>query len=331
MTTRVAIVGAGKIGTKHARVLHALPGAEVSYVVDTRPDAADSVAQRVGATTATFEKALDDIDVVYVCTPDDEHVEIARTAINRSMHTFVEKPLTTDPDAAADLTRMAAESDGIHMVGHILRFDSRYRQLRSAIADGSIGDVCSISATRLVARGRARRTGAQSSPAMRLGVHDFDILQWLADEPIARVSAYEADGALRAEGYDVADTVTVSGEFASGGTVDLTMGFCLPESHPGSVVDAKIVGTKGTAELDARGAETQIWEDDGGTYPDAHLWPEIAGRPGGALEQESREYLATIESDKTSPVPFEAGRGAVAAAAAVERSIETGGQVTVSR
>lgn len=331
MTTRVAIVGAGKIGTKHARVLHALPSAEVSHVVDTRSDAAEVVAEQVGATAAPFENALDDVDAVYVCTPDDEHIEVTRTAIDRGVHTFVEKPLATDSNAAADLTRMAAESDGAHMVGHILRFDPRYRQLRSAIADGSVGDVCSISATRLVARGRARRIGAQSSLAMRLGVHDFDVLQWLADEPLPRVSAYEADGALRAEGYDVPDTVTISGEFASGATADLTLGFCLPEAHPGSVVDVTVIGTDGAAALDASGAETQVWKDDGGSYPDAHLWPEIGGRPGGALERESREYLNAIENDGASPVPFEAGRSSVAAAAAVERSIETGGQVTVSQ
>lgn len=331
MTTRVAIVGAGKIGTKHARVLHALPSVEVSHVVDTRSDAADAVAEQVDATAAPFEDALDDADAVYVCTPDDEHVEVAHTAIDRGAHTFVEKPLATNSDATADLARMAAESDGVHMVGHVLRFDPRYRQLRSAISNGSIGAVCSISATRLVARGRARRTGAQSSPAMRLGVHDFDVLQWLADEPLARLSAYEADGALRAEGYNIADTVTVSGEFDSGATVDLTLGFCLPESHPGSVVNATVVGTDGTATLDASGAETQVWTDDSGTYPDAHLWPEIAGQPDGALERESREYLDAIENDGASPVPFEAGRSAVAAAAAVERSIETGEQVTISQ
>ena len=331
MTTRVAIVGAGKIGTKHARVLHALPGADVSHVVDTQRDAAADLAERVDAAAVPLDEALTSSDAVYVCTPDDAHAESVRAAIETGLHTFVEKPLATDPDVAAELVELAAESNAVHMVGHILRFDSRYRQLQSAVNDGAVGDIRNISARRLVARGRARRTGAQSSPAMRLGVHDFDIFQWFAGEPLTAVSANDVDGALHAEGYDVADVVSVTGEFASGATMDLTIGFCLPDGHPSSVVDATIVGTEGVAQLDASGEETQIWDVDSGVYPDTNLWPEMSGRPGGALERESREYLAAIENDEESPVPLEAGRGAVAVAAAVERSIDIGGTVSVNR
>lgn len=336
MATRITIVGAGKIGHKHASVLHSIRGAEVAHIVDVDPEAAERTAEAVDATVITLEEALSNTDAVYVCTPDGNHAGIARDAIDAGAHTFVEKPLAVDPEAAGELVAAADKSDAVHMVGHILRFDTRYRRLKRTIDGDGFGSVCAAMATRLVSRGRVRRTGDVSTsdtsgPAMRLGVHDFDILQWLVDAELAAVSAHSADGKLRAEGYDVADVVTIAGEFTSGATASLTLGFCLPHGHPGSIVDTTIIGTEQTAQLDASGAETQVWDDDGGSYLDTHLWPEINGHPDGALERESRQFLNMIDVDGGSPVPFAAGYSAVAVAAAIERAIKTREYVSVER
>jgi predicted dehydrogenase len=327
MSLEVSVVGAGKIGTKHARILSALPDVTIAGVVDVDAARAEELAATVDAAPVDLDTGVD-ADVVFVCTPDDEHVKATQRAIDAGCHTFVEKPLATTVNDADALLEATAASDAVHTVGHILRFDPRYRAVHGAMGDGSFGEIISVSMKRLVARSRARRTGAVSIP-MRLGVHDFDLLAWITDERIHKVEAIGADGALRDEGYQMPDAVSVRATLADGVTATLDLGFCLPDGHPGSIVRTTVIGTAETAQIDASGEETQRWGTDGGIYVDAHLWPEIDKTPEGALAAEDRTFIAAVRQGGPSPVSFRDGRRAVAAAAAAKRSLEDGRRVTV--
>ena len=328
MPLEVSVVGAGKIGTKHARILSDIPDATVTGVVDTDIARAEELAATVNADAVNLATAVG-ADAVFVCTPDDEHVAATRRAVDAECHTFVEKPLATTVADADALVEAAAASDAVHAVGHILRFDPRYCAVRRTADGDSFGDIVSVTMERLVPRGRARRTGAVSIP-MRLGVHDFDLLEWITGERISEVEAVGTDGALRAEGYEMPDVVSVQATLTNEVTATLTLGFCLPDGHPGSTVRTTVVGTTETAQLTATGEETQHWGSDGGEYVDAHLWPETNGAPGGALATEDRAFVAAARRGDASPVPFSDGRRAVAVAVAAERSLGGGGgRVTV--
>lgn len=326
MAVEIAVVGAGKIGTKHARVVDSFPDAAVAHVVDADPEAADDLAGAVGAAASDLDAALADCDAVYVCTPDDAHAEVARRAIEAGRHTLVEKPLAATVDETDDLVSLASGAGGVHAVGHVLRFDARYRALADEVE--AVGGVVAATAERLVSRARVRRRGEAISPALGLGVHDFDVLAWLLDDRIERVRALDAHGALRAEGYDVADVETVLAEFEDGVTATATLGFCLPDGHPGSIVRTTVVGTDGVATLDG-GGEVHAWDGEGGRTPDTHLWPTIDGVPDGALARENRAFVDAVKEGTEPPVPYEAGRDAVAVAAAVERAIATDDAVPV--
>lgn len=328
MTLNIAIVGAGKIGHKHAHILKSMADASVSHVVDVDADAANDLAADVDAIAETdLDDALSACDTAFVCTPDDEHTGVVTRAISAGLHTFVEKPLTTSVSEADDLVTIAKQSDRLHMVGHVLRFDPRYQALSRQIGD--VGQVLSATADRLVSRSRARRTGAASRPSMRLGVHDFDVLAWATDDAIERVSAEAANGTLQQEGYDTEDVVTVSASFEGGWQATFTLGFCIPEGHPGSIVRTRVVGSEGIAEVDATGGSARRWNDSGGSYADTHLWPTIGGVPDGALANEVRAFVRAIRKGDPSPIPYADGRQAVAVARAVEHAADKKTSVTV--
>jgi len=164
---------------------------------------------------------------------------------------------------------------------------------------------------------------------MRLGVHDFDLLEWVTDRPVASVRATGADGALRAEGYDTEDVVAGVATLGNGVPVTVTLGYCVPDGHPGSIVGTRVVGTGGVAEVDGAPAASRQWTDDGGTAADTHLWPTVEGTPAGALANESHAFLDAVRSRGPSPVPYAAGRRAVAVARAFERAADTGDPQTV--
>lgn len=330
MPLTVSIVGVGKIGRKHAEVLRSMPDVTLGPLVDVDEERADSVASTVNAETGSLDDAIRAANCLFVCTPDDDHTEIALRAIEHDLHTFVEKPLATTTAETEELRSAAEASDAVHAVGHVLRFDPRYCAVRDAIDAGDLGDIVSVVMERLVKRARLRRTGDDASAPMRLGVHDFDLLEWITGTSVRSLTAEAASGALPAEGYNVDETVSVLATLSGGATATLTMGFCLPDGHPGSSVRTVAVGTDGTASVDASGRETQRWDDESGNTVDTHLWPEVSGAPDGAIASQDRAFVDAVRREGESPVPFEVGHRAVRLAEAAEAAIDGGSCIDVA-
>src|SRR5690349_14427292 len=98
------IVGAGFIGTAHARAARRAGGRIVGVAAST-PDRGKEAAARLGADRAVSSAKLlvvdPEIDVVHLCVPNDLHAPLATTALAHGKHVICEKPLTLD-GASAD-------------------------------------------------------------------------------------------------------------------------------------------------------------------------------------------------------------------------------------
>ena len=104
---RIAIIGAGGIAAQHAAALAELPELwAVTRICDIYPDAARTLAQTVGADTATLDEVLEDpeIDVVDICLPPALHVRIALRALEAGKDVICEKPIA---GSLADCERLA--------------------------------------------------------------------------------------------------------------------------------------------------------------------------------------------------------------------------------
>lgn len=329
MTIKASVVGVGKIGTKHATILKSMPNVELGPVVDIDAERAETVADQLDTTSSGIAEAIETSDCLFVCTPDDQHTDITVRAIKNGLHTFVEKPLADTTAETERLVNASKNSDQIHMVGHILRFDPRYQGIRTAVKDNGLGDVVTVTMDRFVKRARARRTGAVSPPWMRLGVHDFDLVEWLFGTDVTELSAIESAGRLPEEGYELDETVSVLAALSCGGTATFNMGFCLPEGHHGSIVRTVAAGTDGTVSIDASGTEAIVATQDPERTIDTHLWPTIAGTPDGALARQDRAFIRSIRDGHRSPIPFSAGHRSVQIAEAVETAVNKQSRVTL--
>ncbi|HEY5423590.1 MAG TPA: Gfo/Idh/MocA family oxidoreductase, partial [Ilumatobacteraceae bacterium] len=90
---RLAIIGAGGMGTFHARSLMALPNAEIVAVADVREESARALADVVGGEPGTDALAItarDDLDGVVVASPEDTHEALVMAAFTNGTRVLCE-------------------------------------------------------------------------------------------------------------------------------------------------------------------------------------------------------------------------------------------------
>ena len=120
---RVAILGAGSIGTRHRATLEALDCAVTSF--DAVPRAG---VRPVG------EWRAEDYDAAVICTSWDQHLVYAQTAIGAGVPIYVEKPLgpLTETAIWRGLAVLTEERGIVTQVGYQTRFHPMYQGMRRA-------------------------------------------------------------------------------------------------------------------------------------------------------------------------------------------------------
>src|SRR5215467_12115411 len=114
---RVAVVGCGYWGSKHARVLHATDGVDEVVLVDSREDRLGDLARsyKNAPCHTSLAPALTEVDAVVVATPPSTHVAVALQSIEAGKHVLVEKPLAPTTDGAVQL-ESAASAAGVTLM-----------------------------------------------------------------------------------------------------------------------------------------------------------------------------------------------------------------------
>lgn len=130
----IAVIGAGKLGSLHARALRRLDPGQPAWIVDVDLDRAAQLAAEVGARhAADAAEILDQIGAAIVATPTEFHAQIARAAIAAGSHCLIEKPITSTVAEAESLLALAHRCGRHIQVGHIERFNPIFRRLRDEI------------------------------------------------------------------------------------------------------------------------------------------------------------------------------------------------------
>lgn len=206
---RVGLVGAGFMGKIHsiayrnAAMLfgHDVPAVDAVVVTDFDPALGDRAVRDWGwsRSVGSWQEvtASDEVDVVDICTPNDNHVDIALDAFARGKHVLCEKPLALSGDSAYELCQAAAVSGRVAQVGFVYRQWPAVAMARKLIDEGAIGEVRTARAQFLLDYNgnpdipmswRFDRVRAGSGALGDVGSHCIDLLQYLVG-PIAHVSS----------------------------------------------------------------------------------------------------------------------------------------------
>jgi predicted dehydrogenase len=121
MKTDVALIGAGAVAERHARVLSALDDVEIVAVADPEVGRAPRLADAYGARAyADHESMLaaEDVDAVYVCVPPFAHGEPERAVLAAGLPMFVEKPLAGDLATAVEIAARVERAGVVTATGY---------------------------------------------------------------------------------------------------------------------------------------------------------------------------------------------------------------------
>lgn len=287
---KVGVIGLGFFGSRHARVFHDHPAADLIAVAELDPT---RLAETVRATDAEgysdYRKllALPELQAVSICLPDRQHEEAAIAAAQAGKAILLEKPLAHTAEAARRIVA-AVGSGGRLMIGHILRFDARYVQVFDAAHPENLGQPIHLRAKRNATRSVARRLGANSSILFYMGVHDVDAMQWIGRSKITNVYAQKRE--ILGTGNE--DALYAVLNFENGAIGSLDYSWAWPDGLMNGFRAAfEIIGTRSAAALDVSDQGLSFVTDAGTTGSDTHLWPEINGRIAGGLADEIGHFV----------------------------------------
>ncbi|MEP7047676.1 MAG: Gfo/Idh/MocA family oxidoreductase [Ilumatobacteraceae bacterium] len=207
---RLAIVGAGGMGSFHARSLATLPDVEIVAIADIREASARLLCEAVGGTPTTdgmAVAAMADLDGLIIASPEDSHEALAMAAFAQGTRVLCEKPLAVGIDACRRI--VDAEIDLGHrllQLGLMRVYDPAHVQFAAEVAE--LGTVHHV---RCVHRNvhEVRRT-AQLILNQSL-VHDIHSLRWIVGRDIVRVTT------LATPDPDHVEHLLVTAEFDGGG------------------------------------------------------------------------------------------------------------------
>lgn len=125
---KIAIIGTGLIGPRHAEAVVRDPNADLIGIVDPNP-AAQAVAERF---ECAYYKSVNEMlascqpDGALVCTPNHTHVAISKELLKGGVHVLCEKPISIDSASGQELVWSSS----------LYRYSSKYMQVDCAKASG---------------------------------------------------------------------------------------------------------------------------------------------------------------------------------------------------
>jgi predicted dehydrogenase len=179
---RVGVVGVGHIGSNHARLYAEVPTAELTAIYDVDAGRANSIAKKFRTTAAkSLEEFAQLVDAASISTPTNSHHEIALPLLERGKHLLVEKPISENPQHAAELAELAARNGLILQVGHVERFNPVLSALEARLTHPRF-----IEAHRLSPYpNRSTDIGV----VLDLMIHDLEIILHLVRSPVQNIDA----------------------------------------------------------------------------------------------------------------------------------------------
>ena len=182
---RVGLIGLGRMGQNHLRVLSLMSGVEVGFVYDIDHDAAARSAHKYGVAAPTdLDTALRNVDAVVIASPTTTHAAYMRQSAECISNIFVEKPLSDTLESTEELREFALHRAINLQVGFIERFNPAVVQIKSLLDRSS--DVVSVDFFR-TAKLSARITDVDV--VTDLMIHDIDLALYLNGE-VTAISAH---------------------------------------------------------------------------------------------------------------------------------------------
>ncbi len=342
---RIAVIGAGGVGRRHAEMIERETGCSLGAVVDPDQSAATAAAAGSEAIVLQDVTELDDgsVNAAIIATPNDTHGKIATACAKRGLAVLIEKPIAHTLEAAQDIIDICAERDVPLLVGHHRRYHPLVSDAKSVLDNGDIGDLTAVSAIWATRKpddyfSADWRSQPGGGPIMINFIHDIDLLQYLCGDIVTVWSMTSSKSRQQA----VEDTAAVILRFASGALCSVTLSdtALTPWTFEAATGENPIIARSGEPVYRFMGTRGAL------EFPNLRLWRAVGGTEGDwstILESEDLDHRTTIplraqlthfiEVSRGQAEPMVTGQAArknLAAVLAIHRSALTGEQIDLS-
>ena len=328
---RIGLIGAGRIGAMHARILaRDIPGISLAAVAGGSSSAAADLGSELAVPNLEPHVLIqrEDVDAVAICSSTETHVAYIVEAAKAGKAIFCEKPLSLEL-VEVDRALAAVEAAGVpFMVGFNRRFDPHHLAVREALDRGDVGEPHII---RISSRDPAPPPVAYARGSggifLDMAIHDFDMARFLARSEVREVYAH--------------GVVRIEPEFATFGDVDTAVTTLVHEDGCYTVIDnsrkslygfdqrVEVFGSKGMASLDNFPLTFATMRSESGlTGPP--LPKRFIDRYYDSYVNEWRGFAAFVLGGKESPAGPEDARFPLAIAIAATRSMREHRPVSMS-
>ena len=269
---RLAIVGMGLVGRRHAAAINQISSVEICAIVDSD----DAITAQVANAGIESHNHLCEMinatrpDGIILSTPTNLHMSHALTCIDAKIPILIEKPIAHDL-TAAQLIVSKSDALGVPvMVGHHRRFNPIIQKAKDVLTQGLIGKIRIVDAKCWFAKPNDyfetapwRKINGAGPVSVNL-VHDIDLLRFLCGE-IIEVRAMMAPSA---RGHDIEDVSVAIFKFANGalGTVSVSDNAVSPWSWEVTSGEYPIYPFTGQSAYQIGGSQGAL------SVPDLKIW-----------------------------------------------------------
>lgn len=313
----LAVVGVGKMGEVHCRVVSQIKAFRLVGVYDPDADRGRHVAELYDTRYfASLEELLRGVDAVVIAAPTAAHADLADIALTARVHVLIEKPIAATVEDGRRVVQSARQSERVCLVGHTERYNGAFRELQNVLAGAG---PLSIRMQRLSSS--PDRSG-DLDVILDLMIHDIDLLLYLVGEEPGSMSATGLR--MRSDRLDHVDAL-----FAfPGGSIAALTASRVTESKirrievtaPGRYVTADLLSRQLTIQ---RGALPQFEPaGDGVKFRLDSVTQQVQVPAAEPLALELADFAAAIREGRSPSITVEDGLRALSLALRVQEQAE---------
>jgi len=207
---KIGVFGVGHLGKFHLNNWKEINNVELVGFYDPNDVAAQEVSEKYQVPRfLDAERLIDAVDAVDIIAPTTYHFELAKMAIRKGRHVFVEKPMANTMQEAQELVNLVRESKIKLQVGHVERFNPAFLAVKQMELNPMFIEVHRLAQFNV--------RGTEVSVILDLMIHDIDIILSLVKSEVKQISASGV-----AVMTDTPDIANVRIEFNNGCVANLT-------------------------------------------------------------------------------------------------------------
>lgn len=177
---KIGIIGLGYFGKHYLRILHVHPNAELVAVADHSLKSKAKHSFKISSKIQIYSEGKDlisrsDLEAVIIATPAESHYSLARLALRKGLHVFVEKPMVTNIHDVKELEKEVKKSKKVFMIGHQYVYNDYIQYLKNKIKKNYFGKITYILAENLYFGPIRKNVGC----FLETATHELSILDYI--------------------------------------------------------------------------------------------------------------------------------------------------------